>query len=92
MENTEKNTENKRQDLSDEDFKIVFYCKDCEKIVDTEKVGGRYVYKCKKCGTKNVAFGTKRSIYNFFRLEEMEKKAKMREKIEEKRSEERGKR
>lgn len=49
---------------------IIFYCKDCEEIVDTLKVGGKYVYKCKKCGTKNVAFGTKKSIYGFFRLED----------------------
>lgn len=49
---------------------IVFYCKDCEEIVNTERVAGKYVYKCKKCGTKNVAFGTKKSIYNFFHVEE----------------------
>lgn len=49
---------------------VLFYCKDCEKIVDTDKVGSKYVYKCKKCGTKNVAFGTKKSIYSFFHIEE----------------------
>lgn len=49
---------------------IIFYCKDCEEIVDTLRVGGKYVYKCKKCGTKNVAFGTRKSIYGFFRLED----------------------
>ncbi|MBI4975041.1 hypothetical protein HZC20_00010 [Candidatus Peregrinibacteria bacterium] len=49
---------------------IIFYCKDCEEIVDTNRVGRKYVYTCKKCGTKNVAFGTKKSIYNFFRLED----------------------
>lgn len=63
-----------------EGFKIVFYCKDCGEIVDTEKCGGKYVYKCKKCGTKNVAFGSKKSISSFFRLEEKE------EKVEEKKS------
>jgi len=60
-------------EFKDEDFKIIFYCKDCEEIVDTEKVGRKYVYKCKKCGTKNVAFGTTRSINGFFRLDEKEK-------------------
>lgn len=49
---------------------IVFYCKDCEEIVDTERVGNKYVYKCKKCGTKNVAFGTKKSIFSFFHVAE----------------------
>ena len=54
---------------------IIFYCKDCEEIVDTEKVGGKYVYKCKKCGTKNVAFGTVKSIKNFFKIDEEEEVA-----------------
>lgn len=60
----------KKEDLKIDE--IVFYCKDCEEIVDTLKVGGKYVYKCKKCGTKNVAFGTEKSIYGFFRLEKTE--------------------
>ena len=49
---------------------IIFYCKDCSKIVDTERVGKKYVYKCKICGTKNVAFGTDKSIKSFFRVPE----------------------
>lgn len=57
---------------------ILFYCKDCAEITETIKIGGKYVYKCKRCGTKNVAFGTKKSIYGFFRIEDREKE-KMRE-------------
>lgn len=49
---------------------IIFYCKDCGKVVDTERVGKKYVYKCKVCGTKNVAFGTDKSIKSFFRVPE----------------------
>jgi len=52
------------------DCNIIFYCKDCEEIVETNRVGKKYVYTCKKCGTKNVAFGTKKSIASFFRLDE----------------------
>lgn len=63
---------------SPDDNPIIFYCKDCEEIVETRRVGGKYVYTCKKCGTKNVAFGTKKSIYGFFKLEDKEK-AKLRE-------------
>ncbi len=66
-------TTTKEEEFKDEDFKIIFYCKDCEQIVDTNKVGRKYVYECKKCGTKNVAFGTTRSINGFFRLDEKEK-------------------
>lgn len=57
---------------------IIFYCKDCEEVVETNRFGGKYVYKCRKCGTKNVAFGTKKSIYGFFKLEDKEK-AKLKE-------------
>lgn len=49
---------------------IIFYCKDCGKVVNTERVGKKYVYKCKICGTKNVAFGTDKSIKSFFRVPE----------------------
>ena len=64
---------------------IIFYCKDCEEIVETYQVGRKYVYKCKKCGTKNVAFGTEKSIGTFFRLEEKEKQ------LERKKAEKEGK-
>ncbi|MDA1060342.1 MAG: hypothetical protein O3B47_00950 [bacterium] len=61
---------------------IIFYCKDCAEIVDTTPIGRKYVYKCKKCGTKNVAFGTPKSIRGFFRMDENEKKDKNDEKGE----------
>jgi hypothetical protein len=49
---------------------VVFYCKDCEKIVPTDRAGKKYVYVCKMCGTKNVAFGTLKSIQNYFHVED----------------------
>lgn len=49
--------------------RIVFYCKDCEKIVDGVKVGRKYVYKCPLCYTKNVAFGTEKSIRSFYHMD-----------------------
>ena len=48
---------------------MIFYCKDCEKVVDVIPVGRKFVYKCAICKTKNVAFGTEKSIRNFFRVE-----------------------
>lgn len=50
--------------------KIVFFCKDCEKIIQGVKIGKKYVYKCPLCGTKNVAFGTEKSIKNFYHVKE----------------------
>jgi len=54
---------------------LVFYCKDCHKIVETIPVGRKFVYRCKICGTKNVAFGTLKSIKNFYRVSEEEQSA-----------------
>jgi hypothetical protein len=64
---------------------IIFFCKDCSNIVDAEKCGNRYVYKTKKCGTKNVAFGSRKSIVGFYKLEEKAKiKAKELKKLQNK--------
>lgn len=49
---------------------LVFYCKDCRKIVETTPVGRKFVYTCNICKTKNVAFGTMKSIKNFYRVTE----------------------
>lgn len=48
--------------------RVVFYCKDCRKIVEGIKVGNKYVYKCPSCHTKNVAFGTEKSIKSFYHV------------------------
>ena len=53
---------------------IVFYCKDCEKIVQVDRAGRKFVYRCCECKTKNVAFGTEKSIANYFHVEEEGKK------------------
>ncbi|PIQ78388.1 hypothetical protein COV82_01040 [Candidatus Peregrinibacteria bacterium CG11_big_fil_rev_8_21_14_0_20_46_8] len=50
--------------------RIVFYCKDCHDLVDGIKIGKKYVYRCAKCGTKNVAFGTEKSIRSFYHVED----------------------
>ncbi|MFA5842646.1 MAG: hypothetical protein WC882_03160 [Candidatus Gracilibacteria bacterium] len=49
---------------------IVFYCKDCHKVAEVKRIGKRYAYTCSACGTKNVAFGTVRSISQYFGVEE----------------------
>lgn len=54
---------------------LVFYCKDCRKIVETTPVGRKFVYTCNICKTKNVAFGTMKSIKNFYRVPETDQAA-----------------
>lgn len=49
-------------------IRIVFYCKDCRKIVEGMKIGKKYVYKCPLCQSKNVAFGTEKSIRSFYHV------------------------
>lgn len=51
---------------------VVFYCKDCEKIVEVKPVGRKFVYRCAVCNTKNVAFGTEKAIRNYYRVEDDE--------------------
>lgn len=58
---------------------VVYYCKDCEKLVEGKPVGRKFVYRCAKCGTKNVAFGTEKAIRSFYRVKEEEAAA---EKVE----------
>lgn len=55
---------------------ILYYCKDCEKIVDAQKVGRKYVFRCPICKTKNVAFGTEKSLNNFFHIDDNKSKVK----------------
>lgn len=49
---------------------VAFYCKDCERIVDAHQIGRKYVYSCNICKTKNVAFGTEKSIRSYFKFDE----------------------
>jgi len=63
--------------------KILYYCKDCRKFVDAHQIGHKYVFKCPICKTKNVAFGTEKSLKNFFHIddeEETEKKEEIKKK------------
>jgi hypothetical protein len=64
---------------------IVFYCKTCEKVIlSPKKLARKYVYICPDCKTKNVAFGTEKSIKNFYHIEDEEKKEKAEKPKEEK--------
>ncbi len=49
---------------------VVCYCKDCNKIVETNPVGRKFAYRCKICSTKNVAFGSEKSIRNFYHIKD----------------------
>jgi|APFre7841882793_1041355.scaffolds.fasta_scaffold14450_2 DNA-directed RNA polymerase subunit RPC12/RpoP len=50
--------------------KIAYYCKDCAKFVEGQQVSRKYVFRCPICKTKNVAFGTEKSLKNFFHIDD----------------------
>lgn len=50
---------------------ILFYCRDCNKVViDPKKKGAKYEYICPICGSDRVAFGTKKAICDFFNIKD----------------------
>ncbi len=49
----------KREYFNPERWDVAFYCKDCEKIVKTQrKEGKKYVFTCNDCSGNNIAIGT----------------------------------
>ena len=53
--------------------KIIYFCKDCEKVITPKRIGKKLKFKCDECRGENVAFGTEQSIYNFFKIKTPEK-------------------
>lgn len=49
-----------------EEDRIGFYCKKCKELVEKNQVGKKYVYECNECGGKDVAFGTIRSLNEYY--------------------------
>jgi DNA replicative helicase MCM subunit Mcm2 (Cdc46/Mcm family) len=50
--------------------KIVYYCKDCKRIVTgvTKKGRKKYTFKCPECKGSDVAYGTEKSIINYYHI------------------------
>lgn len=59
----------RRETFSPERGEVAFYCKDCEKMVETErKEWKKYIFVCKSCSGKNIAIGTEAGLKdNYFR-------------------------
>ncbi len=52
---------------------MVYFCKKCSKIVENPKSlssKNKLTYKCPECKEQSVCWGTKRSIFSHFRLNE----------------------
>jgi len=52
---------------------IVYFCKECRKLIDKPvpvSKKNNFTFQCPECKEKAVSWGTKRSIYNFFHLDD----------------------
>lgn len=51
------------------DNPILFYCRNCKKLVpEPVKKGTKYEYICPECKEDRVAFGTQKAICDFFQV------------------------
>ena len=49
--------------------KILYYCKECRKVIQPVRVGNKFQFRCNECKNKSVTFGTQKSIANFYDVE-----------------------
>lgn len=58
------------EEVTDAPIKIIYYCKDCKRIVDASSRKGKknYSFSCKLCKGKEVAYGTEKSIISYYRI------------------------
>lgn len=52
---------------------LVYFCKSCNRLVQNPKAKSKakpYTFFCPECKEENISWGTKRSVYSFFHLNE----------------------
>ncbi len=59
----------KRDYFPEERWEVAFYCKDCKKIVETDRPDKNgYVFICKNCEGKNIAIWTEAGLKSNYKL------------------------
>ena len=48
--------------------KIIYYCRDCEKIITPKRIGKKLAFSCSECKGSKVSFGREESIINYYRI------------------------
>ncbi|MFH1375592.1 MAG: hypothetical protein ABIH35_02895 [Patescibacteria group bacterium] len=48
--------------------KLIFFCKNCEEVVDAKQTKKKFTFRCPKCAKTEIAFGTEESIRNHYRF------------------------
>lgn len=50
--------------------KLLFYCRNCEKVISAKQTKQRFTFLCPVCGKTDVAYGTAVSVQNFYHIAE----------------------
>lgn len=50
--------------------KILYYCRDCKKLVTPKRIGKKLSFRCGECDKDQVSFGTESSIRNFYNIKQ----------------------
>ncbi len=59
----------KKEIFNSERWCVVFYCKDCQEIVETDRPNKNwYIFICKKCKGKNIAIWTNEWIKEKYKI------------------------
>jgi len=56
--------------------KIIYYCRDCDKIVTPKRIGKKFQFSCADCKGDNVSFGSEQSILNYYKTVKANKEQK----------------
>ncbi|MBN2306931.1 hypothetical protein JXD20_03005 [Candidatus Peregrinibacteria bacterium] len=48
--------------------KIVYYCRECKKIVAPKRIGKKLSFKCGECNKESISFGTENSIASYYNI------------------------
>jgi len=62
----------KRDYFSDDRWEVSFYCKDCRKLVETERPNPNgYKFLCKICNGSNIAIWTKEWLKTNYKIKDL---------------------
>lgn len=60
---------NKREYFKEERGWVAYYCKKCEKLVETERPNPRaYTFYCSKCESDQIVLGTKEGLISNYKI------------------------
>ena len=59
----------KRETFNQDRWEVSFYCKDCKKLVETQRPDSKwYTFICKTCEGKNIVIGTQEGLKSNYKL------------------------